>query len=263
MLDREPFLRAIFADPGNGLPRLVFADFLEERGEADWAELLRVECELGQLAGTPGLSDEAVQRVGELVGRKQELVPRVFPGLRPRDDWRVRRGFLVCPELRLTADDLGDAEGLRRRAVAEHPEWYGATRLKVAGGRVSSPGQLATILTSPVTERVTELDLSGRVEEAVADSPDFGDALGLLVTDLQVRPTVTVAAVELLARSREARRLTALDLTNNDLDNDAARAIARSPHLFRLRRLAFSRGNRFLGRTWKELVERYGEDVME
>jgi hypothetical protein len=69
--------------------------------------------------------------------------------------------------------------------------------------------------------------------------------------------------VELLAQSRDVRRLTDLDLTFNDLDNDAARAIARSPHLFRLRRLAFSRGNRFRGRVWQQLVERFGENVVE
>jgi uncharacterized protein (TIGR02996 family) len=262
MLDREPFLRAIFADPGNGLPRLVFADFLEERGEADWAELLRVECELGQLSAAAGLSDEAFRRVGELVGRKQELVPRVFPGLQPRDDWRVRRGFLACPEIRLTTDELADPEKLRRRAVSEHPEWYGATRLKVTAGRIESPGQLATILTSPVTERVTELDLSGRVEEAVADS-DIDNGLGLLLVELEVRPVVSATIVAALARTREARRLTELDLTHNELDNDAALALARSPHLIRLRRLAFSHGNRIRGKTWQHLLQRFGPDVVE
>ncbi len=263
MLDREPFLRAIFADPGNGLPRLVYADFLEERGEADWAELIRVQCELRQLADAPLDSDQQFCRVAELVARQQDLIPRVFPDLRPRDDWRVHRGFRDCREIRLTADELADPAALRQRAVADHPEWYGATRLKVTAGRIASPAPLATVLTSPVTERVTELDLSGRVVETAVDVADFGDDPWLPVYDLEFRPTITGPLVEVLARSREARRLTDLDLTNNDLDNDAARALARSPHLFRLRRLAFFAGNRIKARTWQLLKERFGHDVVE
>jgi uncharacterized protein (TIGR02996 family) len=43
MTDRESMLAAVVADPDNPLPRLVFADFLDETGDPDWAELIRLQ----------------------------------------------------------------------------------------------------------------------------------------------------------------------------------------------------------------------------
>jgi uncharacterized protein (TIGR02996 family) len=45
----EPLLRAVFAAPDDDTPRLVFADHLEETGDADRAALIRVQCELARL----------------------------------------------------------------------------------------------------------------------------------------------------------------------------------------------------------------------
>lgn len=47
--DRAAFLAAIRDRPGDDLPRLVFADWLEEHGEPDRAEFIRVQCELTAL----------------------------------------------------------------------------------------------------------------------------------------------------------------------------------------------------------------------
>jgi hypothetical protein len=58
------------------------------------------------------------------------------------------------------------------------------------------------------------------------------------------------------------RRVTELDLTDNDLDNDAARAIVRSPYLDNLKRLNLLAGNRFRGRVWQQVIARFGEDVV-
>jgi uncharacterized protein (TIGR02996 family) len=43
MTDRESLLAAVVADPDNPLPRLVFADFLDETGDPEWAELIRLQ----------------------------------------------------------------------------------------------------------------------------------------------------------------------------------------------------------------------------
>ena len=42
---REAFLLAIFTNPDDDLPRLVFADWLEENGEGEAALRLRRQCE--------------------------------------------------------------------------------------------------------------------------------------------------------------------------------------------------------------------------
>ena len=43
------FMRAIIGRPDDDVPRLVFADYLDERGKAERAEFIRVQCELARL----------------------------------------------------------------------------------------------------------------------------------------------------------------------------------------------------------------------
>src|SRR6516225_4375149 len=45
----DPFIRAILADPENDAHRLIYADWLEERGDAR-GEYLRLECHLATLS---------------------------------------------------------------------------------------------------------------------------------------------------------------------------------------------------------------------
>ncbi|OWK46704.1 TIGR02996 domain-containing protein [Fimbriiglobus ruber] len=232
MLDREPFLRAIFANPADDLPRLVFADWLEERGEGAWADVIRTECERA--------------RAGEI------------------EDSERKRGFVVCDTIRVHADEIANADAFRNRACSERPEWYGATRLRITGGRVASPLVIPAILASPVVERVSELDLSGTEVALVPIDSESSEIEGVLkFVDYEVKPVVTVPVVIALSQSKEVRRLTSLDLTNNNLDNDAARALAKSSHLIRLERLLFWQGNTVRGRVWSLLVERFGKDVVQ
>ena len=247
MDDLEPFLRATFADPDDDLPRLVFADWLDEHDLPDWAWLIRAGCEH---AGDPErlAAPEFVERL------KRE--PRAGPD----------RGFQPADSIELPAHAFRDAEEFRRLALNLNPHWYGATRLKVTGDRITDPAPLLTILTSPVTARVVELDLRGQVIEIPtelggSDAP--GELAGLSLYDIEQRPVIAVRMVEVLANTREARRLKALDLRNNDLDNDALRSLARSPYLHQLTRLDLLEGNRFKGRHWQTVLETYGPDVVQ
>lgn len=56
MSDAEALMAAIAAEPENDLPRLVYADWLEENGDPDRAEFIRIQCELFRNAN--GLSTE-------------------------------------------------------------------------------------------------------------------------------------------------------------------------------------------------------------
>ena len=49
MTDGERLLRAILDQPEEDTPRLLYADWLEESGESEWAEFIRVQCELKRL----------------------------------------------------------------------------------------------------------------------------------------------------------------------------------------------------------------------
>ena len=54
MPDRESFIAAIAAEPDDDLPRLVFADWLDENGEPERAEFIRVQIR----RAAPGLSQQ-------------------------------------------------------------------------------------------------------------------------------------------------------------------------------------------------------------
>src|SRR4051812_6366435 len=46
MPDDDAFLRAIIDNPDDDLPRLVYADWLDEHGDPDRAEFIRLQCTL-------------------------------------------------------------------------------------------------------------------------------------------------------------------------------------------------------------------------
>jgi uncharacterized protein (TIGR02996 family) len=251
MLEREPFLKAIFAAPDDDLPRLVFADWLDEHGETAWAELIRVQCETCR---TGGESPRTAALVATVFGGYDECLPVAAD---------FDRGFRSDSRIRVTAEQLADPEGFRSTAVSRYPEWYGASSLTVTEGPIVTPTPLVTVLTSPVTEHVTELDLSGREEEVpTADDDPAMTALGIKLIDFVRRPTINTLMVEELAGMRECRRLVSLDLRNNDIGNDALRALAESPYFTRLTKLRLSEGNRYRGRVWQRVVERF-RDIVE
>jgi len=248
MLDREPFLRAIFADPAADLPRLVFADYLDEHGADAWATAIRNGVELSRL----GDDDPA--------GRATLLEALTNAGFADRTE----RGFVPSLPMSFGAQELMNVDALRLRSVTAEPHWFGATKLKVSGGQILTTEPLRTILTLPAFENVVELDLSGTVVEIPMELPEDEDGESLmLLYDMETRPVMTVRMVEELAEMRECRRITSLDLRNNELDNDAVRALADSRNFIRLKHLFLGEGNRFKGRTWARVFERYGQDVVQ
>src|SRR5436309_9888956 len=50
MRDDEAFLRAVIDNPDDDLPRLVYADWLDEHGDHDRAEFIRLQCEMAEMA---------------------------------------------------------------------------------------------------------------------------------------------------------------------------------------------------------------------
>jgi uncharacterized protein (TIGR02996 family) len=59
MNDREALLRSVLESPGDDAPRLVLADWLEERGEPDRAEFVRLQCAYAGRGPTPAERDRA------------------------------------------------------------------------------------------------------------------------------------------------------------------------------------------------------------
>jgi uncharacterized protein (TIGR02996 family) len=59
MSDRAALLAAILANPDEDTPRLVYADWLQEHGEPDRAEFIRVQVELARLRAAEGALPES------------------------------------------------------------------------------------------------------------------------------------------------------------------------------------------------------------
>ena len=70
---RQAFLDAVLADPEDDAPRLIFADWLDEQGEGDRAELIRVQCKEADLLRT-GSPTQVVCDRELLLAREKELL---------------------------------------------------------------------------------------------------------------------------------------------------------------------------------------------
>src|SRR5581483_6308863 len=65
--DRAAFLRAIAEHPDDDLPRLVYADWLDEHGEPERAEFIRVQIELERMPFDDPRRPDLIDRQAELV----------------------------------------------------------------------------------------------------------------------------------------------------------------------------------------------------
>lgn len=91
-VDFEPLLRAVFRNPADDTPRLVFADYLDEHDEPARAELIRVQCALPT-------APPRTKRRRELVAREKELIAGVMSRFNGPLPWGMklefRRGFIT------------------------------------------------------------------------------------------------------------------------------------------------------------------------
>ena len=213
--DRAAFLRAIAEQPDDDLPRLVFADWLDEHGEPERAEFIRVQCELAR-----GPSDQL--RRNELMARQHELLTahghkwsEEWQGLRGVAWEEFERGFVGT----FYVGDISEFVISSVHALRAVP----VCRLFVRSARASD---LRTLVTSPVMAYLPALSVGGC---------RFGNA-----------------GVEVLAGASAAQWLRRLSLTRNQIGDRGAQALAESPHLADLRCLDLV-GNR-IGDTGAEAL---------
>jgi uncharacterized protein (TIGR02996 family) len=92
----EPFLAAIRAAIEDDIPRLVFADWLQENGEEERAELIRLQCELARAAHDDPNNSSRQRRIDELLNTNWDNWVAGFPGWVQRDRFRHQfvRGFI-------------------------------------------------------------------------------------------------------------------------------------------------------------------------
>src|SRR5436305_1933691 len=119
MRTAEPFLAAVAARPGDDLPRLIFADWLDEHGYADRAEFIRLQC----AAARGGAPPDARRRIADLEATHRRDWLADLPGSVYHAEFR--RGFpehLVLPARTF----LADGERIRRRTPVRSVALLGA-----------------------------------------------------------------------------------------------------------------------------------------
>ncbi len=277
--DVRSFLQAIKEQADDDGPRLVFADWLEEHGDAHdvaRAEFIRLQCRVARLA------EDDPQRA--LLSRREQILRREHAAawLGPLQDKQLRctfrRGLL---HLATTAQTLL-SQRFARLVATEPYAWVegldlwgggrtsngiqriaslltGLTSLRLQSNRIGA-GDLALLAGQPAFATLVHLDLCRNNPgvggmRALAKSPHLGRlaTLGLAYNALNDN------AVAALVGGPGLTQLTALNLNNNSIRDASVVALAKSPCLGRLTSLKL-RGDSISAEGMAALA---GSDLME
>jgi uncharacterized protein (TIGR02996 family) len=251
--DEDAFLAAITADPDDDTPRLVFADWLDERGTDDdraRAALIRAQCRAEFL---PAGSPERVKLEGEAAAIVRRYEKRwTKPLKRLIANCTFRRGFLEGGSCSSATAFVRRGEELFRLAPT--------LRVLKFPYAVNEVTELAE---SPLLARLVSVDLTymctcglcaiGAELRALFKSEHAANLRCLSVS----RDRVDAGVARALARSPVLANLTDLDLSRNPLGPDGLRALLRAKHLTRLAALNLS-GTALGNAGAKELADAAG-----
>jgi uncharacterized protein (TIGR02996 family) len=227
MNQHDAFLQEILANPDDDVPRLVYADYLEEHGHEARADFIRIQCQLARMdEGDPERPAlEARQKQLQDAHRNAWLDPfynrSVFL-------WEFRRGFVERVTLHADrflkhAAALFDLAPIREAALDNVPGCF---------SRLVKCRHLARLAGLTLTGQ--EMGLRGRM--ALFDSPHLAclRKLGLR------RNRIDAWTVPGLLHSRWLPQLTALDLSGNPLGEPGLHLFAESPAVATLQELDVS-----------------------
>ncbi len=228
--DEQAFLAAIVAAPEDDTPRLVFADWLDERGRDDdaaRAALIRAQCRLEHLP--PGRERAALEKQARAVLRahaKRWAAP--LSQLRLGEKWTYRRGFLDGVTMSPT-HFVRHAETIFRFAPTLR-----TVRFPYAQGEVTE------LAACPFLARLASVDLTEMctcgmcpIDVELRNLFKSKHAAGLNHLSVSL-DRIDADMVRALVASKHLGQLTSLDLSGNPLGPDGARVLAEAKHLTRL-----------------------------
>jgi uncharacterized protein (TIGR02996 family) len=216
MRDTEAMLRLITAHPEQDGPRLIFADWLTERGDPR-GQFIRYQCELAQPAVPDARRAELQATIDSLLKFHQSKWIGGLKGV--VSGFRFHRGFVET----IFIDAFGflqNADLIFRAAPVRHVHL-----LDVAG-------QIGAIARSKHLERLTGLTIfashaGDQIARALAASPCVCNLRELNLGRNRIGDEGAAALVQ----SANLADLTALDLRENNLTEAGAFSLAASAHL--------------------------------
>ncbi|MDY3561703.1 TIGR02996 domain-containing protein [Gemmata sp. JC673] len=267
--DRDALLAAIRVHPDEDTPRLAYADWLDEHGDAAQAEFIRAQCELAAAADEYGGShamyeflrdryhhgllttdwsriDAGVHRLVTLETRANELLNR------HRGAWEPPAGGSARVRWADRDDDAtrlnGFARGFPHRLALDEP-----TNIKNAARRLREVPPVTLVahhgFSAKTVERLAEVGLTGWVTglDLRGGCADGLRAFGHLpaagsVRRLTVRYTDAPATIAALADAPHWTGLRELDLSETEVRADALEGLLAAGRLGGLRRLRLRGG---------------------
>lgn len=240
----DAFLQDIRAHPDDDAPRLIYADWLDERNDPR-GEFIRVQCALAALGDEDPRRWPLEKRVQELLGQYRE---KWLPQGSDAAACEFRRGFVECVEL--TPEEFLESGD---RLFAQTPIRH--LRLRRRGQLVADPAEdvrtVSRVAESPLLSNIRGLSLTLplTVADVQAEMRVFVESPYLShLTDLRLA-SVSLDEDLLFAWTAPSRRpnLRSLDLSGNSLQPSVVRMLAQAPHLVGLRTLNLARTNLMLG----------------
>jgi uncharacterized protein (TIGR02996 family) len=199
----EAFLSAIRETPDDDLHRLVYADWLDDHGDSDRAEFIRIQCRLATLSEYDRARDELEVRERELLTEHEREWVRGLP--KEVCSWRFRRGFV---------DEVTLPPGVFLREWEELLDRHPVTSVRFPPGGEEFPA--AELAGCPGLERLSGLEMN----QCGLDEMDKG--------------------VEQLLTSPRLHRMRRLGVAENGLCYVGGGYLAKNPALAGLEELDFS-----------------------
>jgi uncharacterized protein (TIGR02996 family) len=230
------FLQDVLSNPDDVAPRLVFADWLDDRGsdaDRDRAEFIRTQCELERIEADDPRRPQLERRTRDLLKQHRAAWTEPLRKAKLGSRYLFRRGFVEG--LQLTADRfVVVAETLFALAPVRSIRFPYAVR------------ETSALAASPHLARLTGADLEWMCTCGMCPIHDELHELyeSPYVTNLTslslARDRMDAAEVGRLARSPHFARLTSLNLAQNNVGSGGIRRLAASHHLTNLTHLDLS-----------------------
>lgn len=246
--EMEAFLQDIKEHPEDDVPRLIFSDWLEERGDPR-GSLMRLQCELSSLPL------DAPKRTSRQQ-KEQQLEKKVEDWLQPKpqwlSNWESRRGLW-----KVYADLHSHPDKWSLWVTAHWWPWMDSLRLRIW------PQHFPQRISSFAILALNELDLRDntvgpREAQALANSPHVRNLISL---NLQ-RTGMNDEGIATLSRSPHLSRLRSLDLSYNVNVTDAGiSALMQSREWTDLREMNLT-GTRVSREAREPLRDRFGAELV-